>query len=204
MDRLNCNGFAMVTKLVKECVDGQGRRNVKWNADIEIAVDAMELSPRGSHVVLPAGDGGIRSPMECLKCEGVQVSVVSTIHSQPPTIADKLRLQADSFINFDEMRDVIGRPPSTSVLPGPIDWFLEVGVPQEFPCEPLLRELHEHHLQTGRSGQLHHRQTVRVAGDQDDSVDGSISRIGSDVESESHVDTLLLEARLEVLVGQRG
>ncbi len=209
VDWLNCNGFAMVRKPAKECIDGQGRRRGRRKMDIEIAVDAIELSPRVDHVVLPAGDGGIRSPMECLKCEGVrvsvvQVSVVSTIRSQPPTIADKLRRQADSFIKLDEMRDVIGCPPPMSVLPGPIDWFLEIGVPQEFPCEPLLRELHEHHLQTGRSGQLHHRKAVGVAGDQDDSVDGPISRVGSDVEAEPHVDPLLLEARLEVLVGQRG
>ncbi len=84
------------------------------------------------------------------------------------------------------MKDVIGCLPPTSVLPGPIDWFLEIGVPQEFPCEPLLRELHEHHLQTGRSGQLHHRKAVRVACDQDDSINYSISRIGSNIKAKPH------------------
>jgi len=38
------------------------------------------------------------------------VSVVSTIRSQPPMIADELRRQADNFIELDELRDVIGRP----------------------------------------------------------------------------------------------
>jgi uncharacterized LabA/DUF88 family protein len=41
----------------------------------------------------------------------VRVSVVSTIRSQPPMIADELRRQADNFIELDELRDVIGRPP---------------------------------------------------------------------------------------------
>jgi uncharacterized LabA/DUF88 family protein len=37
--------------------------------------------------------------------------VVSTIRSQPPMIADELRRQADNFIELDELREVIGRPP---------------------------------------------------------------------------------------------
>jgi uncharacterized LabA/DUF88 family protein len=41
----------------------------------------------------------------------VRVSVVSTIRSQPPMIADELRRQADNFIELDELREVIGRPP---------------------------------------------------------------------------------------------
>lgn len=141
-----------------------------------------------------------------LRGQGVWVSVVSTTRSQPqpPMIADERRRRTDNFIELDELKEVIGRLPPTSVLPGPFNWLLEVGVPQKFPCEPLFWELHEHYLQTSRSGQLHHRQAVRVVSDQDDSVDGSISRIGSDVETEPHVDTLLLESRLEVLVGQCG
>jgi uncharacterized LabA/DUF88 family protein len=41
----------------------------------------------------------------------VRVSVVSTIRSQPPMISDDLRRQADNFIELDDLRDVIGRPP---------------------------------------------------------------------------------------------
>ena len=59
-------------------------------------------------------------------------------------------------------------------------------MPQEFPCEPLFRELHAHHLQTGRSGQLHHWQPVCVAGDQDHSINYSISRIGSNIKAKPH------------------
>lgn len=49
--------------------------------------------------------------IESLQRKGVRVSVVSTIRSQPPMIADELRRQADNFIELDELRDVIGRPP---------------------------------------------------------------------------------------------
>ena len=41
----------------------------------------------------------------------MRVSVVSTIRSQPPMIADELRRQADNFIELDELKEVIGRPP---------------------------------------------------------------------------------------------
>jgi uncharacterized LabA/DUF88 family protein len=46
-----------------------------------------------------------------LQRQGVRVSVVSTIRSQPPMISDDLRRQADNFIELDDLKDVIGRPP---------------------------------------------------------------------------------------------
>ncbi|TMV79768.1 NYN domain-containing protein, partial [Thioclava sp. BHET1] len=100
-----------VTKPAKEYVDAQGRRKVKGNMDIELTVDAMELAPRVDHIVLFSGDGDFRPLVESLQRQGVRVSVVSTIRSQPPMIADELRRQADNFIELDELRDVIGRPP---------------------------------------------------------------------------------------------
>jgi uncharacterized LabA/DUF88 family protein len=111
VDWLNYNGFSMVTKPAKEYVDSQGRRKVKGNMDIELTVDAMELAPRVDHIVLFSGDGDFRPLVESLQRAGVRVSVVSTIRSQPPMIADELRRQADNFIELDELKDVIGRPP---------------------------------------------------------------------------------------------
>jgi uncharacterized LabA/DUF88 family protein len=48
--------------------------------------------------------------VESVQRQGVRVSVVSTIRSQPPMIADELRRQCDNFIELDGLRDVIGRP----------------------------------------------------------------------------------------------
>jgi uncharacterized LabA/DUF88 family protein len=101
----------MVTKPAKEFTDSLGRRKVKGNMDIELAVDAMELADRMDHMVLFSGDGDFRPLVESIQRRGVRVSVVSTIRSQPPMIADELRRQADNFIELDELRDVIGRPP---------------------------------------------------------------------------------------------
>ncbi|MGG7645124.1 NYN domain-containing protein [Rhodovulum sp. YNF3179] len=111
VDWLNYNGFTMVTKPAKEFTDSMGRRKVKGNMDIELAVDAMELAPHVDHIVIFSGDGDFKPLVESLQRQGVRISVVSTIRSQPPMIADELRRQADNFIELDELKEVIGRPP---------------------------------------------------------------------------------------------
>ncbi len=110
VDWLNYNGFTMVTKPAKEYTDSMGRKKVKGNMDIELAVNAMELAPHVDHMVIFSGDGDYRPLIESLQRQGVRVSVVSTIRSQPPMISDDLRRQADNFIELDELRDVVGRP----------------------------------------------------------------------------------------------
>ena len=111
VDWLHYNGFSMVTKPAKEYTDSQGRRKVKGNMDIELAVDAMDLAPYMDHAVLFSGDGDFRPLIASLQRRGVRVSVVSTIRSQPPMISDELRRQADNFIELEELREIIGRPP---------------------------------------------------------------------------------------------
>jgi uncharacterized LabA/DUF88 family protein len=111
VDWLHYNGFTMVTKPAKEFIDSQGRRKVKGNMDIELAVDMMEMASHVDHVVLFSGDGDFKPLVECVQRKGVRVSVVSTIRSQPPMIADELRRQCDNFIELEDLRGVIGRPP---------------------------------------------------------------------------------------------
>ena len=99
LDWLNYNGFSVVTKPVKEFTDGFGRRKLKGNMNIELAVHAMQMAPVLDHAVLFSGDGDFRSLVSALQQKGVRVSVVSTLESQPPMIADELRRQADQFID---------------------------------------------------------------------------------------------------------
>ena len=110
VDWLNYNGFTMVTKPAKEYTDSMGRRKIKGNMDIELAVDAMELAPHVDHIVIFSGDGDFRPLVESIQRQGVRVSVVSTTRSHPPRISDDLRRQADNFIEWDELKDVLGRP----------------------------------------------------------------------------------------------
>ena len=112
IDWLDYNGYSVVTKATKEFVDQTGRRKVKGNMDIELAVDAMELAPHIDHMVLFSGDGDFRSLVEAVQRRGVRVTVVSTISTQPPMVADELRRQADIFIDIVELRQQIGRDPS--------------------------------------------------------------------------------------------
>ncbi|KAF0124071.1 MAG: hypothetical protein FD152_3131 [Xanthobacteraceae bacterium] len=112
IDWLDYNGFTVVTKAAKEFTDSTGRRKVKGNMDIELAVDAMELAPRVDHIVLFSGDGDFRYLVEALQRRGVKVSVVSTVSVQPAMIADELRRQADEFIDLAHLSQRVGRDPS--------------------------------------------------------------------------------------------
>jgi uncharacterized LabA/DUF88 family protein len=109
IDWLDYNGYTVVTKATKEFVDASGRRKVKGNMDIELAVDAMELAEHIDQIVLFSGDGDFRSLVEAVQRRGVRVTVVSTISSQPPMIADELRRQADVFTDLIELRQLIAR-----------------------------------------------------------------------------------------------
>ena len=103
VDWLDYNGFFVVTKTAKEFTDSLGRRKVKGNMDIELAVDAMEMSEHLDHIVLFSGDGDFRRLIEALQRKGVRVTVVSTTRSQPPIAADELRRQADLFLDLADI-----------------------------------------------------------------------------------------------------
>ncbi|WP_026986357.1 LabA-like NYN domain-containing protein [Fodinicurvata fenggangensis] len=109
IDWLDYNGYTMVTKPAKEYTDGNGRRKVKGNMDIELAVDMMELSDKIDHAVLFSGDGDFRSLIAAVQRRGVRVTVISSIRAQPSMIADELRRQADHFIDINSLRGSIAR-----------------------------------------------------------------------------------------------
>jgi uncharacterized LabA/DUF88 family protein len=109
IDWLDYNGYTVVTKATKEFVDAGGRRKMKGNMNIELAVSAMELAEHIDAMVLFSGDGDFRSLVEAVQRRGVHVTVVSTLASQPPMVADELRRQADAFIDLAELKPKLGR-----------------------------------------------------------------------------------------------
>jgi uncharacterized LabA/DUF88 family protein len=117
IDWLDYNGYTVVTKAIKEFVDASGRRKVKGNMDVELAVDAMELAEYIDQMVLFSGDGDFRPLVAAMQRRGVRVTVVSTISSQPPMIADELRRQADVFTDLVKLQSKIGRDPSERPAP---------------------------------------------------------------------------------------
>ena len=114
IDWLDYNGFTVVTKPAKEFTDAMGRRKVKGNMDIELAIDMMELADHVDHIVLFSGDGDFRRLVESVQRKGVRVTVVSTIRTSPPMVADELRRQADHFLDLMSLSEQIERDVSSA------------------------------------------------------------------------------------------
>ena len=109
IDWLDYNGYTMVTKPTKEFTDASGRRKIKGNMDIELAIDVMEMTESLDHVVLFSGDGDFRRLVEAVQRKGSRVTVVSTVRSQPSMVADELRRQADVFVDLLQLQSQIER-----------------------------------------------------------------------------------------------
>lgn len=150
IDWLDYNGYRVVTKPTKEFVDSMGRRKVKGNMDIELAIDALELAPHIDHMVLFSGDGDFRSLVEAMQRKGVRVTVISTVSTQPPMIADELRRQADEFLDIAHMANKIGR---------------DGGERQERPLRPAMAEGAPAERAPPRTIGLERRYGIRQGGD---------------------------------------
>lgn len=122
VDWLDYNGFTMVTKPTKEFVDATGRRKIKGNMDIELAVDVMHMAQHLDHVVILSGDGDFRYLVQAVQNMGKRVTVVSTLKTKPPMIADDLRRQADEFVDLMELKDLIGRAGQRSQRNDPVEY----------------------------------------------------------------------------------
>ena len=130
VDWLDYNGYTMVTKPAKEFTDSAGRKRIKGNMDIELAIDMIEMADSIDHAVIFSGDGDFRRLIEAVQRKGLRVSVVSTMQSKPPMIADELRRQADVFIELVDIIDDIRR------VPGSDDHVSSEGGPQMEESDP--------------------------------------------------------------------
>jgi uncharacterized LabA/DUF88 family protein len=117
IDWLGYSGYTVVIKPTKEFIDADGRRKVKGSMNIELAVNAMEITDRIDQMFLFSGDRDFRPLLEAVQRRGVHVTVVSTISSQPPMAADELRRQADVFVDLAELKSKLGRDPSERPAP---------------------------------------------------------------------------------------
>jgi uncharacterized LabA/DUF88 family protein len=117
IDWLDYNGYAVVTKPAKEFTDASGRRKIKGNMDIELTVDAIEMSAHYDHMVLFSGDGDFTALAAALQRRGKRVTVVSTMTTPTPMISDELRRQADFFMDLADLAKVVGRPSTRASSP---------------------------------------------------------------------------------------
>lgn len=109
VDWLDYNGYSMVTKPTKEYTDAAGYKKIKGNMDIELSVDIMETADHVDHIILFTGDGDFTRVIQAVQKKGVRTTVVSTIKSQPPMVADELRRQADNFLDLNDLKEHIAR-----------------------------------------------------------------------------------------------
>ena len=118
IDWLDYNGYTMVTKLTREYTDHQGRRKIRNNMDVELAVDMLDMAPQIDHAVLFSGDGDFKRLVEAMQRKGVRVTVVSSFKTQPPLVSDDLRRQADVFVELQTLENEIKRELSDRVHRG--------------------------------------------------------------------------------------
>lgn len=112
VDWLDYNGYRVITKAAKEFTDATGRRRIKGNMDIELAIEMLELAPHLDQIYLFSGDGDFRPLVEAVQRKGVKVCVISTISTSPPMVSDELRRQCDEFLDLAQLMQKIGRDPS--------------------------------------------------------------------------------------------
>ena len=110
LDWLNYNGYQVITKLAKSYTDRDGRSRTKGNMDIELALDMVEMSEYVDHIILCSGDGDFTAAVDACQRKGTRVSVLSSMRTTPPMLADELRRQANDIIELSDMEKLIGRP----------------------------------------------------------------------------------------------
>jgi uncharacterized LabA/DUF88 family protein len=112
VDWLDYNGYRVITKPMKEFTDQSGqKRRVRPSLEVELTVDVFDIVDSIDHIVLFTGDGNYKNLVTAVQKKGKKFSVVSTLQTNPPMIADDLRRFADHFIELAELEDLIGRDP---------------------------------------------------------------------------------------------
>lgn len=102
-DWLAYNGYMLVSKPAREFTDHNGRRRVKGNMDVEIAVDLLELADRIDHAVIFSGDGDLRRAVDAVQRRGIRVTAISSLRASPALIGDDLRRQVDQFVELGDI-----------------------------------------------------------------------------------------------------
>lgn len=109
-DWLDYNGYTMVTKQTREFTDSfTGRKRIKGNMDMELALDMLKIAPHVDHIILFSGDGDFCRLVHEVQNHGIRVTVVSSMKTKPPLMADVLRRQADDYVDLVDIRNHIDR-----------------------------------------------------------------------------------------------
>ena len=109
LDWLDYNGYTIVDKPVKSSHSQDDFRRDRGNVYVEFTIDVLRLAPRVDHIVIFSGDREYTALVNELRQRGTRVSVVSTLETQPPMVADDLRRAADQFVDLADLEPEIAR-----------------------------------------------------------------------------------------------
>lgn len=103
LDWLEYNGYRVREKRGRFTARSAGRGAQEEGVSLEMAVDALDITPRIDNLVLFSGDGDLAPVVRAVQRKGICVSAVSTLASKPPLIADRLRRQVDRFFDLRDL-----------------------------------------------------------------------------------------------------
>jgi uncharacterized LabA/DUF88 family protein len=87
-------GFKVIKKIVKHFVDDEGIITTKANADMDLAIDALQQARNLDRIILLTGDGDFIRLVLALQNMGCRVEVIGFKH-----VSNDLREAADSFLS---------------------------------------------------------------------------------------------------------
>jgi|UniRef100_A0A7C3UP33 uncharacterized LabA/DUF88 family protein len=100
IDALSFMNYRVVSKMVRERLDG----SFKANMDIEITLEILSMSPGLDEVVLVTGDGDFVALVDYLSRQGKRITVIGL--GKGYTSVELIRA-CDEYLNLDEMEGVI-------------------------------------------------------------------------------------------------
>jgi uncharacterized LabA/DUF88 family protein len=137
-DWLAYNGYAVVKKTAKEYTDGEGRRRIKGDVEIEMVVDMLEQAPNVDHILLVSGDVNLVRAVQSVQQKGVRVTALSSRGKTGPSmIADELRRQVDEFLEVSEVSNAFTRRLRDATVREPIVREPIVREPIATPADPF-------------------------------------------------------------------
>lgn len=113
VDFLSFNGWKVITKPVMEYFNREGS-TLKGNIDVQLTVDCLTMAGRIDHFIIGSGDGDFVYLVDALHRQGLEVSVISTVKTQPPMISTALRREADTFYELALLQRYVARESKTT------------------------------------------------------------------------------------------
>ncbi|WP_028883238.1 NYN domain-containing protein [Teredinibacter turnerae] len=93
-DKMRLAGFHIVEKEIRRFTNADGTQNIKANADLDLAVDAMLQAENLDYILLGTGDGDFLRLVRALQSKGKRVDAVA-IHN----VSGELRREVDYYFH---------------------------------------------------------------------------------------------------------